>query len=92
MMKRIATIVVECLFDLGITIVYATLVGLVVGAIALADGGVAALLSALVYAALLPLGFLLLIFVDALCRMVSEGRGGRSSKGAGRLSGVNGRV
>ena len=74
MMKRFVSIAVECLLDLGVTVIYATLAGLVIGAVTLSDGGLASLLPALAYAALLPLAVLILVCVDAAIRALAEGR------------------
>ena len=79
MTKRIVPIAVECLFDLGLTIVYASLAGLLIAAITVSDGGIASLLPALFYAALLPLAVLALIVVDAALRAFAEGRAARRS-------------
>ncbi len=89
-MKRIVSNIVECLIDLGITVIYATLAGLVIGAVTLSDGGLASLLPAVVYAALLPLAVLILIVVDAVLRAIAEGRASRRRHGfsAARFAGA----
>ncbi len=81
MTKRIVSIAVECLIDLGVTVIYATLAGLVIGAVTLSDGGLASLLPALAYAALLPLAVLTLILVDAALRALAEARQTRRRPG-----------
>ena len=58
MMKRTASIAIECLVDLGVTVIYATLAGLLIAAVTVSDGGFSSLLPALAYAALLPLAVL----------------------------------
>ena len=80
-MKRIVSIATECLIDLGVTVVYATLAGLAIGAVTLSDGGLASLLPALVYATLLPLAVLVLIVLDAAMRAFAEARATRRRRG-----------
>ena len=93
MMKRTASIAMECLVDLGVTVVYATLAGLVIAAVTVSDGGLNALLPALAYAALLPLAVLLLIIFDAGVRAMAERRAARRSprRSTERFSGAIGR-
>ena len=90
MLKRIVSIAIECLFDLGVTVIYATLAGLVIGAVTLSDGGLASLLPALAYAALLPLAVLILILGDAAMRALAEAREARrrSVRSARRFPGA----
>lgn len=81
MLKRTTSIVIECLVDLGITIVYASLAGLAIAAVTVSDGGLVSLLPALAFAALLPLIVLVLIIFDGACRGWAEHRARRCSPG-----------
>ena len=75
--KRIGQIVVECIFDLGITVVYATLAGLLIVAVVASDDGPISLFTACLYASLLPGAVIALIGVDLILRLVSERRATR---------------
>ena len=76
-MKLFVSIATEYLIDLGVTVAYATLVGLVIGAVTLSDGGLASLFQALAYSTLLPLAVLIMIVVDAALRALAASWSGR---------------
>ena len=75
--KKIGEVVVECIFDLGITVVYATLAGLLIVAVVASDDGPLSLLTACLYASLLPGAVVALIGVDLLIRIAAERRAAR---------------
>ena len=72
--RKIGQVVVECIFDLGITVVYATLAGLLIVAVVASDDGPVSLLTSCLYASLLPGAVILLIGVDLLMRISAERR------------------
>lgn len=75
--KRIGQVIVECIFDLGITVVYATLAGLLIVAVIASDDGPISFLTACLYASLLPGAVIALIGVDLLLRLASARRAAR---------------
>ena len=89
MNKRIGQVILECVVDLGITIVYASLVGLMIVAIVASDDDQVSLMSLMLYASLLPAGVFLLILIDAVARIVSERRRpDRSKRTVPKIQGV----
>ena len=77
MKTTIGTVILECIFDLGIAVVYATIAGLVIAIVAASDSGLGALPTSLLYASLLPAAIVLLIAGDLGARLFREWRGGR---------------
>ena len=75
--KRIGQVVLECIFDLGITVVYATLAGLLIVAVVASDDGPISILAACLYASLLPGAVIALIGIELLLRLASERRATR---------------
>jgi len=74
MHNRFVTIAAECMLDLGITVIYATMAGLLIVAIAASDDGPMSILRCLFYAGILPAGVIALIGCDALVRTATEWR------------------
>lgn len=87
MKTRIALLALECFVDLGITIVYATIVGLLIVAVVVCDDGRAPLLTTILYASLLPGAVIVLIAIDVLLRIASERRTLRRRQSAKALAG-----
>lgn len=81
MQKRVTGILLECLLDLGITVVYATLAGLLIVAVVTSDNGPISPISALAYAVLLPGAVAALVAVEALIRVVADWRANRPTAG-----------
>ena len=77
MKATIGTVILECVFDLGIAVVYAVIVGLVIAGVAASDGGLGILPGALLTASLLPAGIVLLIAGDLGARLFKEWRTAR---------------
>ncbi len=77
MRTTIATVILECVFDLGIAVVYAMIAGLVIAGVVASDGGLGTLPAALLTASLLPAGIVLLIAGDLGARLFKEWRGAR---------------
>ena len=78
MFKRFMTVTIECVLDLGITVVYATIAGLLIAAIVASDDGSLSIVSSVLYAGILPLGVVLLIGCDAGFRVLAELRAVRT--------------
>ena len=95
MKSQIGPLVRECFLDLGITIVYATIVGLLIVGVVASDDGPVSLLTSVWYASLLPASVAALIAVDIVLRLLSERRERRrrhkaSAKGlAGQTLGLS---
>ncbi len=77
MSKRFGVVVLECLFDLGITVVYAVIVGVFIVAIVASDDGPVSVLRAGLYAMLLPGAALVLICAEIGLRVFKEWRAAR---------------
>lgn len=77
MSKRFGVVALECLFDLGITVVYAGVVGLFIVGIVASDDGPISILHAGVYAMLLPLAVIALIGSEIGLRIFKEWRANR---------------
>ena len=77
MSKRFGQVALECLFDLGITVVYAGLVGVVIVGIVASDTGPISILHASLYAMLLPGAALALIASEISLRLFQEWRAAR---------------
>ena len=82
MKTDLRSVAVECFFDLGVTLVYATLAGLVIVAVAASDDGPSSLMMSLLYASLLPAGIALLIAVEVLLRVAADRRRDRRHHGS----------
>ncbi len=74
MFAHFAEVMLECLHDLGITVVFATLAGVCIAAVAASDGTPLSLLSCIGYVGFLPAGVLAMIGADAALRTFSEWR------------------
>ena len=74
MKTDVRRVVMECFFDLGITIVYASLVGLVIVAVVASDDGRGSLIETLCYTALLPASVVALILLEIALRLIKERR------------------
>ena len=79
MFKRYAIVMVEYLRDLGITLVYATLAGLCIVAIARSDGAPLSLLTCAGYGGFLPAAVFGMIGFDAALQTIAEWRAGRQA-------------
>ena len=79
--KRIGQVVLECILDLGITVVYATLAGLVIVAVVASDDGPISLWTAALYASLLPGAVVTLIGCDLVLRVFAQRRADRRLRG-----------
>ena len=77
MSKRVGVVALECLFDLGITIVYAVMVGVFIVGIVASDDGPISILHAGLYAMLLPLAAIGLIGTEIGLRIFKEWRASR---------------
>ena len=77
MRTLIGTVILECVFDLGIALVYAVVAGLVIAGVTASDGGLGTLPGALLTASLLPVGIVLLIAGDLGARLFKEWRTAR---------------
>lgn len=77
MTKRLGTLVLECVLDLGITVVYAVIVGFLIVGIVATDDAPMSLLSACLYAALLPGSAVALILVELAHRLFKDWREAR---------------
>ena len=64
----------DCFVDLGVTIVYATLAGLLIVGIVATDDGASSILQTVLYASLLPISVAVLIGLDVAVRLVAERR------------------
>lgn len=76
-MTNIARIAWDCFIDLGITVVYATIAGLLIVGVVASDEGTASLIKSALYASLLPLSVLALIVGDVAVRILGEHRAAR---------------
>ena len=74
MRTTIGTVILECVSDLGVAVIYAVVVGLVIAGIAASDGGSGTLPTALLTASLLPASVVLLIAGDLGARVFKEWR------------------
>ena len=74
MTHNIGRIAWDCVVDLGITVVYATIAGLLIVCVAATDDGTASLLKAALYASLLPIAVMALIACDLVARVIDEQR------------------
>lgn len=74
MRKSFGRIAWECFVDLGVTVVYATIAGLLIVGVVATDDGPASLLSSALYASLLPASVMLLIGLDLVLRVAGERR------------------
>lgn len=88
MNRRRRDILIECVLDLGITVVYATAVGLVIVLIVASDDASPSLLTLLLYAGLLPGAVVVLIGFDLVLRLLEVRRsiGGHPPIGRQRSS------
>lgn len=77
MSKRFGIVALECLFDLGITVVYATIVGILIIGIVASDDGPVSMFHAFLYAMLLPAAALALIGSEIALRVFEEWRAAR---------------
>jgi hypothetical protein len=78
-MTNIARIAWDCFIDLGITVVYATIAGLLIVGVVASDEGTASLIKSALYASLLPLSVMALIVGDVAVRVLGEHRAVRSA-------------
>jgi hypothetical protein len=77
MSKRFGQVALECLLDLGVTVVYAIIAGLLIVAIVASDDGPISLLRAGLYALLLPMGAIILIGFEVILQVSKEWRTAR---------------
>ena len=77
MRNGIGRIAWDCFVDLGVTVVYATIAGLLIVGIVASDDGPASMLSTACYACLLPASVSLLIGLDVVARIAAERRTAR---------------
>ena len=75
--QGISRIAWDCFVDLGVTVVYATIAGLLIVGIVASDDGPASLLSTACYACLLPASVSLLIGLDIVARIAADRRASR---------------
>lgn len=80
-MTNIARIAWDCFIDLGITVVYATIAGLLIVGVVASDEGTASLIKSALYASLLPLSVMALIVGDVAVRVLGEHRAVRRRLG-----------
>ena len=76
MSTSIGRIAWDCIVDLGITVVYATIVGLLIVGVVATDDGPGSILTSALYASLLPISVALLIGCDLVLRVAAERRRG----------------
>ena len=77
MTRNIGRIAWDCFIDLGITVVYATIAGLLIVGVVATDDGTASLIKSALYASLLPASVMALIACDLLVRIFDEKRTAR---------------
>lgn len=77
MTRNIARIAWDCFIDLGITVVYATIAGLLIVGVVATDDGTASLVKSALYASLLPVSVMALIACDLVVRVFNEQREAR---------------
>lgn len=82
MNPRIGRVALECFVDLGITVVYATIVGLLIVGVVASDDGPSSLLTSIFYASLLPAAVVVLIAIDVVLRVVADHRMFRRRRGS----------
>ena len=85
MKSSLSRIVWECFIDLGITVVYAVIAGLLIVGVVATDDGSGSLLSSALYASLLPAAVLALIAADVVLRVATERRAMRRATGRGAV-------
>ena len=74
MTRTIGRIAWDCFIDLGITVVYATIAGLLIVGVVATDDGSASLIKSALYASLLPVSVMALIAGDLAVRVFNEQR------------------
>ena len=74
MQKSFGRVAWECFVDLGVTIVYATIAGLLIVGIVATDDGASSILQSMLYASLLPISVAVLIGLDVMLRLAAERR------------------
>ena len=79
MKQQLGAVALECLFDLGVTVVYAMVAGFLIVAIVASDQGAISIFHAALYALLLPAAALALIASEIGLRLCKEWRNLRLS-------------
>ena len=74
MTRNIGRIAWDCFIDLGITVVYATIAGLLIVGVVATDDGTGSLMRSAFYASLLPVSVMGLILCDVMLRIINEQR------------------
>ena len=80
MKTRIGRVAWECFIDLGVTVVYATIAGLLIVGVVATDDRPGSLLTSALYASLLPAAVVGLIAIDVAWRVLSERRATRRGR------------
>ncbi len=90
MKTNVGRVAWDCFVDLGVTVVYATIAGLLIVGIVATDDGPGSIFLSAVYASLLPLAVMLLIGFDVVLRVFADRRATRQ-RAAGRPHAGHGR-
>lgn len=92
MQERFALVALECLFDLGATVVYAVIAGLVIVGLVATDDGSMSVMTSVLYASVLPGAVLILIGLELAARVFGEWRTKKRQEASPRPSRLESQV